>query len=140
MKNRILAGFAALISGGLIALGPQYLFKVCDQTHSGITQCFWTARAEIGVGGVIALLGVAYLLFGDPRVRLGLSVALTLEGILAALLPGVLIGVCDHPHMNCRLATLPALNVIGLGTALLAVVNALYLYKFYKAPDIPGNA
>ncbi|MDR1978505.1 MAG: DUF4418 family protein [Synergistaceae bacterium] len=140
MKNRILAGLTAIVSGGLIALGPQYLFKVCEQAHHGnVTQCFWTARAEIGIGGIVAAIGVAYLLSRDSRVRLGLSVGLTLNALLAFLIPNVLIGVCEHPHMNCRLTTLPALNVIGLGAALLAVADAIYLFRISRK-SISDNA
>jgi hypothetical protein len=68
-----------------------------------------------------------------------LAVALGLDGVLAFLVPNVLIGVCEHPHMACRLATLPALNLLGLGVALFAALNALYLFKISRK-DVSENA
>jgi hypothetical protein len=139
VKNRVAVGIAIIIAGGLIALGPQYIFKICDQTHHDITKCFWTARAEIGVGGTIAAIGAAYLLFGELFIRAGLTVALVLEGIHALLIPNLLIGVCDHANMACRVATLPALGVIGVGTALLAGANLFYLFRISRK-KIAGDA
>ncbi|MFP3154313.1 DUF4418 family protein [Lachnospiraceae bacterium ZAX-1] len=129
MKNRILVGAIAIVAGALIAIGPQFLFKICEQTHHAITTCYWTAQAEIGVGGVIALLGIAYLLFGDSHARVGLNLAIGLNSVLAFLIPNVLIGVCEMPTMDCRIATLPALNVISILAFALTVGNTIYLWR-----------
>jgi hypothetical protein len=55
-------------------------------------KCHWSAQAEIGIGGLIAALGIALTLFTAPKTRLGLAMGIFLSGILALLIPHVLIG------------------------------------------------
>jgi hypothetical protein len=129
MKDRIIPGGAALVFGLLIALGPQFLFKVCAPAGGVIMKCHWSARAEIGVGALIAALGIALVVFADPRTQLGLTIGVFLSGVLALLIPHVLIGGCSMHSMLCRKITFPAITVISIlllaGTAL----NALRLIR-----------
>jgi hypothetical protein len=75
MKKRIISGGGVIVLGLLIALGPQFLFKVCGLTaDGGFTRCHWSAQAEIGIGGIlIAGLGIALILFANPRIRQSVS-------------------------------------------------------------------
>jgi hypothetical protein len=123
MKNRIISGSAVLVFGLLIALGPQFLFKVCPVGHM-IMKCHWSAQAEIGVGGLIAALGIALCLFANPRVRLGLTIGVFLAGIIALLVPHVLIGGCSMHTMQCRKVAFPAITVISI---LLLIGSGLYI-------------
>jgi hypothetical protein len=117
MKNWIISGVAAIVFGLLIALGPQFLFKVCGPTESGgFMKCHWTALAEIGVGGLIAALGIAIAFFASPKTRLGLAIGVVLAAILALLYPHALIGGCGMPSMDCRKIAFPALTVISILT------------------------
>ncbi|MDR3114297.1 MAG: DUF4418 family protein, partial [Treponema sp.] len=70
MKNRIISGSAAIAAGLLIALGPQFLFRVCAVVEGMYMKCHWSARAEIGVGALIAALGIALIVFASPKTRL----------------------------------------------------------------------
>jgi hypothetical protein len=129
MKNRIASGAAAIVFGLLIALGPQFLFKVCPVMGDMAMKCHWSAQAEIGVGGLIALLGVALIVFASPQIRLGLSVGVFLSGVLALLIPHVLIGGCPAHHMDCRKIAFPAITVISVLLLITAAFNALYLAR-----------
>lgn len=130
MKNRVIAGTITIITGFLVAVGPQTLFKICDQSHhGGVSTCFWTGRALIGVGIVFALLGIAYLFFRDTRLRAGLSLAAAANVVLTFLLANLLIGMDPDPMMACRIATLPALNIISVLALIFAVINTLYLLR-----------
>ncbi|MDR1956365.1 MAG: DUF4418 family protein [Treponema sp.] len=89
---------AAIIFGLLIALGPQFLFKVCGPVspmaaHDGGGQtwmkCHWSAQAEIGVGFLLAALGIGLLLSASKDTRLGLTVGVFLSAVLALLIPYV---------------------------------------------------
>jgi len=128
MKNRLFTGILFLIFGLLIAIGPQTIFPVCEAGNMPM-KCFYTAKAEIGAGGLIAVLGVLSLIFSNKKIRAGISLATTLGGILTVLIPTALIGVCGGKHMTCSTLTLPALSVLGVVTAVSAAINAVYLIK-----------
>ncbi|MDR2400367.1 MAG: DUF4418 family protein [Deferribacteraceae bacterium] len=128
MKNRIVSAVAALISGGLIALGPQYLFRLCGLIPGGaIMRCHWSGQAEIGIGALIAVLGIFLIISRNPAYRAAYSVSVALLGVLALLIPNFLIGGCSHPEMACRTTAFPALTVISLLVILFFTGNALYL-------------
>lgn len=134
--SRIALGISSLILGLLIALGPQFIFKICDQNH-GITTCLWTAQALIGVGGVIAVLGAAVVLLSGTPLLPGLSLAILLNSILALLIPNLLIGVCEMATMDCRLVTLPALNIITLLTVIISAASTVYLFLKHRKEATP---
>jgi hypothetical protein len=129
MKNRIASGGAAIVFGLLIALGPQFLFKVCPVMGDMIMKCHWSAQAEIGVGSLIAALGIALVFFANPRVRLGLTIGIFLSAILVLLVPHALIGGCAGHHMACRKIAFPAITVISMLLLIGMGFNALYLAR-----------
>jgi hypothetical protein len=126
MINRIISGGGAVVFGLLIALGPQFLFKVCP-VGDRIMKCHWSAQAEIGAGALIAALGIALILFADPLARLGLAIAVFLSGVFALIIPHGLIGGCSMPSMACRKIAFPALTVIIILLLITTAVNLLYL-------------
>jgi hypothetical protein len=132
MKNRIASGAAAIVFGLLIALGPQFLFKVCPVAGDVIMKCHWSARAEIGIGALIAVLGAALVFFADPRTRLGITLAIFLTAVLALLIPHALIGGCAMPFMPCRKITFPALTVISILLLVGAAGNLAYLARLIR--------
>jgi hypothetical protein len=132
MKNRIISGGAAIIAGLLIALGPRFLFKVCPVVGDMFMKCHWSAQAEIGVGAVIAALGIALVIFSNPQTRLGLTIGIFLSGILALLIPHALIGGCSVHSMACRKITFPAITVISILLLAGMAFNGLYLTRKKK--------
>lgn len=129
MKNRILSGIGAVLSGLLISVGPQTVFKLCEAKADGSwMKCHWTGQAELGIGLLIAVLGVLLLFFSSRQARLGLSIAVTLAGILALLIPTVLIGGCMMKTMACQSVTFPALEVIGILTVVGFAFNSAFLF------------
>ena len=129
MKNRIMLGGGVVVFGLLIALGPQFLFKVCPIRGDMIMKCHWSAQAEIGVGALIAALGIGLIVFANPKTRLGLTIGVFLSGVLALLIPHALIGGCPGHLMPCRKITFPALTVISILLLIAAAINALYLAR-----------
>jgi hypothetical protein len=129
MKNRIISGGGVIVFGLLIALGPQFLFKVCPVMEGMVMKCHWSAQAETGIGALIAALGIALVFFANPKIRLGLTVGIFLAGILALLIPHVLIGGCPGHSMPCRKIAFPALTVISVLLLISAALNTLYLAR-----------
>jgi hypothetical protein len=134
MKNRVIGGGAAIVLGLLIALGPQFLFKVCGLTaEGGFMRCHWSAQAEIGVGALIAALGMASLFFAASKIRLGLTIGIFLSGVLALLVPHGLIGGCAMHTMRCHKIAFPSITVIAILLLIGAALNAAYLVRKREA-------
>ncbi len=102
-----------------------------------VMKCHRTARAELGVGLLISILGALLLVFASKQLRGWLSLLITLSGILALLIPTALIGVCGGAHMICRTLALPALSVISSIVIIASLINASYLFKSAKGGNIP---
>jgi hypothetical protein len=128
MKNRIISGSGVVVFGLLIALGPQFLFKVCP-VGDMVMKCHWSAQAEIGIGILIAALGIALVIFANPRIRLGLTIGVFLSGILALLIPQVLIGGCPMHTMACRKIAFPSITVVTIFLLIGMALNAFYLAR-----------
>ncbi|MHB9293080.1 hypothetical protein Holit_02199 [Hollandina sp. SP2] len=124
---------AAIILGLFISLGPQVLFKLCPPKADGTwMRCHWTGQAEIGAGFLVVLLGGVVLGCASTKVRLGLSIALCLSGILTLLFPSTLIGGCMMETMPCRKAAFPGIYLCSLLTIAGAAMNSLYLFRQSK--------
>ena len=130
--NRYISGVFYIITGLLAAIGPQFIFPVCEDMADKRMKCFWTGRAEIGVGAVIAFLGIVILLVASDEVRIGIVSALTALFVNVLLIPDVLIGVCGSNHMRCKSLTLPALNILGAVGIVFGIVNIFFLIKKVK--------
>ena len=114
--------FAAVIVviGILIAVLPYWgPAAVCPLQEGGRwMKCHWMGMAELGVGALAALLGVLMFLQRDRGVRKGLSQALIGISVLAAALPGGLIGGCKSLQMPCQTVSIPVLYALSAGLLL----------------------
>ena len=132
MKNKYVVGALLLVLGLLIAIGPQKIFPVCEFNPEKPMKCNWMGKAEIGVGAVVALIGVLQMAMDHAKVRMGLSMAAVPMGLLTLLLPTKLIGVCMNVHMRCVTLTRPALLMLGIATILVGGLSAFALNKIEK--------
>jgi uncharacterized membrane protein YkvI len=114
------AGAVIVLLAILIAVVP--MFTDCESAGRSLTlengrqipmKCHWTARAELGLG--LPLLGVGLMMVPSRRkeTRRTLGIMGSTLGVLAILLPTVLIGVCGNPDMPCLGIMQPALLLMG---------------------------
>ena len=122
MNKKLYAGISQILLGALVASAPQTFAHVCEVKETPMA-CHYTAQAALGIGIVIAVLGVAGLFVSD-QTRAGLDIANAVLGV-----PTVLIGVCKGAMMHCHMVTLPTLIVLGV---LLAVFAAIAAYLDLK--------
>lgn len=121
MKNKLFASIPAIIFGALIAIAPLTFAKVCPSMGDMHMACYYTGRAALGIGVVIAILGVVAL-FVSEKVRVGLSIAVIVNALLMIAVTTYLIGVCNSPMMHCASSTRPTLIVLSVLAAVFAAV------------------
>jgi hypothetical protein len=133
MKKAIIFGAMIIILGLLIAIGPQFLFKVCGHGEGGFAHCHWSAQAEIGMGFLIVAPGACMIVWTDAKTLLGLAIGTFLASLIALAVPNFLIGGCGMMTMQCRKIAFPALTIESI---LLAVVSGLMvaLIEMKKPP------
>lgn len=122
MKNKLFASIPSIILGILIAIAPLTFAKVC-QTEGGMHMaCYYTGRAALGIGLVIAVLGIVAL-FVKENVRIGLSISVIVNSLLMIAVPTFLIGVCKSPMMHCASVTRPTLIVLSVLALVFAAIS-----------------
>ncbi|MCX8648964.1 DUF4418 family protein [Gilliamella sp. B2776] len=148
MQNRIVSSLVYIIIGILFILFPLYILPVCppetvnlptatmhgqaEHVHAGvgkIMKCFWTGRAEIGVGSMIIAIGILMLFCRKIFLRMGLSMAVACISLFAAAIPTILIGVCSNEMMRCNMGAKPALVLLSVLLFIVSLVNIFYLNK-----------
>jgi hypothetical protein len=139
MKKSIIIGSIVIVCGFLIALGPQFLFKVCAAHGGAFPLCHWTARAEIGMGMLIAALGICLIVFTDPKTQIGLTIAILLASIMVIGIPHALIGGCSAKTMACRKVAFPVITVIGIVLLVYSIIVVVYSEKKKPLTSESGN-
>lgn len=124
MRQKITA-IGTTVLGLLLALGPQFLFQPCPTTEK-VMKCFWSCRALIVVGCVLALIGLLQLCLKGIEARKALGVVALALFASAILIPTVVIGGCMKADMACRLLTFPithSLSAVGLVLQVVALLG-----------------
>ena len=100
MKNKLMS-IGTMIIGVLLAAGPQFLFKVCPVGDKPM-KCFYTAKALIAVGVILAVVGALQLLAKQAESKRLLAITGAVVCVMSILFPTVLIGSCMKPDMSCN--------------------------------------
>jgi hypothetical protein len=113
MTKPNLPGLLLSILGALIILTPNWILPVCEgllELANGRQvpmRCFWTARAEMILGGLAVLAGLllAFTRSAEARRRLNLQAAFL--GLAVILTPLYIIPTCANPDMIATWAPNP---------------------------------
>lgn len=129
MKKNLFGAVILALSAFLTA-GSAWIFPACGPKSDGSwMRCHWSQQAVIGIGIVLVILSIAYLILSQRSVKAVLSLAIVPVGLLAIAVPQGLIGLCGMPGMQCRAVFQPAVTIISIVIVLLAAVNAFLLLK-----------
>jgi len=116
MKD-ILKGAGAAALGLIIALGPKFIFRACTVGECGCCgeypQCFWATQAVLGMGFLIAALGLCMIILNDRKTQLGMLIGIFATGFIAILIPYVFIGGCPGKTMACYRRAFPGIAVFA---------------------------
>jgi hypothetical protein len=151
MKKVYIFSILIIIIGLLIALGPQFLFKVCgysltstmnieDTNNCGnddtcgcgnlsinYSICHWSAQAELGIGMLIIALGACLIVFNDIKIQLGLYIGVFFSSLIALFIPNALIGGCNSMDMACRKVAFPALTIESVTLLIFSSIIITYI-------------
>lgn len=139
MKSRnFVVGIGFVILGGLLSAGTKWIFPTCGPMESGAwMKCHWSGQVTIGIGIVIAVLGIVYAAAADPAIRAGLSLSVIPVALLDIAVLNGLIGLCGNAEMQCRAVTKPAATIISAGIIVLGAVNAVWLLRNKRRRTAP---
>lgn len=135
-------GLTAVVLGLGTVLGAHFFLDTCaDAGHlismmGGKTMhmgCTWTERAIIGVGGLVAVMGLIMIWMREAARALSLAVAAA--GILMIVIPVWLIPTCANATMVCNLSLKPGALALG-GTVFLAGVAGAVKLARLGAPEV----
>ncbi len=125
-RKKIL-GYISAIIGLLLALAPKFITPVCPPMENGMfMKCHWMGNMTIGMGAVILVLAIIFIVVKDSKISLGLSISNIAIGILEILNTHVLIGGCMKADMACRAKTIPFCTLLA---GILVLVNIYYCMK-----------
>jgi len=130
MKNTIIFCILIIITGLVIALGPQYIFKGCPAgCCGGNTICHWSIKLMLAVGMIVTALGAFCFVYSDPKIQLGMTIGIFLTGIISLLALHVIIGGCEIKSMNCNLIVIPILTGLSILAIIISGIRILSLKK-----------
>lgn len=129
IKSRTLAILIA-VTGLFIIITPNWILPVCEGLLDLVNgkqvpmRCFWTARAEMVIGGLVLLSGLLLAYVKNAEARRRVSHQVLFLGAATILIPLYLIPTCMNPDMACNVGTKPALLLLGGLTLLLGFVGS----------------
>ena len=135
--SKVLGG-AMILLALVLAIAP--IFTDCESHGKMLTtadgravsmKCHWAGIAAVAAAAPLGLAGI-YALRGRRRETTRLAAVVgSVAGVMAILLPTVLIGTCANPMMTCNLLMRPIL----LASGIVAVACSFALFALAREPE-----
>ncbi len=122
--KKYIVGMLIVIIGLLVLFAPFGYAHVCfPKADGGFMKCHWMGEAVRMLGGLIAALGIVFLLFESSRIGIAFSnIGL---GVCLILLQTVVIGTCKTATMHCNVYTKPVILLLAI---ILIAIDIGYLF------------
>jgi MFS family permease len=133
-------GVVMIVTALVLAIVP--VFTDCESQGKMLTtadgrsvsmKCHWTGIAEVAPAIPLAIAGIYALRSRRKETTRFAGIIGAVSGLLAILLPTLLIGVCGNPMMTCNLLMRPILLAAGI----LAIVASVALFAIAREPELP---
>ena len=119
---------ALLVLSAAMLIGVLTVFAPCGPKEDGSWMtCHWAGNAVAGAAAV--LTACAFMRVFVKGTKLGMDFAMVTVAVLAALLSGQLIHLCMMADMRCRAVMTPAVRVLSVLIAAVAVVDIVLQRK-----------
>ena len=117
--------FSVIFFAGLLSF-----FKACGPKEDGsFMTCHWANMALSGLSALLLAVSALKLFFKENSAEIALDICTVLICILAALVPGKLIGLCMMASMRCRSVMRPAAIVMSVLIAVIALIDIITVKK-----------
>ena len=125
-KSTKISGILVIAAGLVLCIGVKAVFHACGAKDDGtFMNCHNAENVCAVIGGVIAALGLVYTLVSNRTVRIVASALAAVGGIAAAVVPNNVIHLCMMESMRCHAVMRPAVVIVGVISAVIAVVGAV---------------
>ena len=113
---------ALLVLSAALLIGVLTVFAPCGPKEDGSWMtCHWAGTAVAVAAAVLTACALMRVFVRGTK--LGIDFAMITVAALAALLPGQLIHLCMMADMRCRAVMTPAVRVLSVLIAVVAVVD-----------------
>ena len=131
MKRDKIFGILYCVIGMLIALGPKTIFHVCDRLKDDGSHmaCFYTSQMTMCIGMGIVMFSLMLMILKETNSKIVCVAGELFFAVAAWLTPNMLIGVCSGTTMQCRMVTLPAINIASIVSLIISIVYIILLLK-----------
>jgi len=134
-------GVAMILLAVVLAVAP--VFTDCESHGKMLTtadgrsismKCHWAGVAEVAAAIPLALAGIYALRSRRKETLRFAGIVGAVSGLMAILLPTLLIGTCGSPMMICNILMRPIL----LASGILAIAASIALFVTAREPELPA--
>jgi len=111
-KKGLIPAVVVLVLALTAAVGSRSFLGPCVHEDGSFGVCHWAGQALFGVSLLQLSEAAAAVIMRDTGVRRGLFLSMFLTGILAMVIPGGLISLCNMATMRCRSLMHPAMLLL----------------------------
>ena len=134
MKNKkiiIVLSLITFVFSLFMMIGSQWIFTVCES--EGIHRCENADGAVLVITIIMMLTSASTLIFIDEKNLIVSSSLTCAEGLIATLMPGLIIEVCKMDSMSCAGKFKPFVIIMGVLIIISSIINLVYgLYQLKK--------
>lgn len=122
-KPKPIVGICLTLLCATMVVGTLTFAAPCGPQDHDVRSCYWASRAVLGCGAVALVLSLVRIFEMDEGERRGLDLGIALVGALAALMPGVLVGLCVEGGMRCNAIMHPFCIAVGGAIAVVGLAD-----------------
>lgn len=127
MKKTNIFGLVIAFWGIVETLLAFVILPFCKPMGEMVMRCNMTSFVD-GVLGIF-IIAAGAVIWRVPKTRTVLSSAAAVLGIVIALVPTLIVGVCPNPHMHCHAISAPVLVIVGFFIVIAGIIGGIVSYK-----------
>ena len=98
----------------------------CGPTEDGgFMTCHWAGQAVTAIAVLLLITSIVRLAVRDRGIKKGLSIAILLTAITAAVIPGNVISLCMMNTMHCHAVMRPFIIVMAVLQSTAAIIDVV---------------